>query len=56
MEPIKQKDYLPASSPSEGDHDKCTNLPLELLQRVELDIILEELAEIIESENGILTP
>jgi hypothetical protein len=31
-------------------------LPFELVQQVELDILLEELGEIIESENGIVTP
>ena len=56
MEPIKDKDFLPSGSPSESHPADINILPLEVVQRIDLDILLEELGEIIESEDGLLTP
>jgi hypothetical protein len=56
METNKPSDYLPSNSPNENKSAKTNVLPFELVQQVEIDILLEELGEIIESENGIVTP
>ena len=56
METSKTRATLSGDSPLQ---DKTVNgnvLPLEVLQKVELDILLEELADVIEAEGGILTP
>jgi hypothetical protein len=56
METNKPSDYLTSNSPNENKSGKTNVLRFELVQQVELDILLEELGEIIESENGIVTP
>ena len=56
METNKPSDYLPSNSPNDNKSGKTNGLPFELVQQVEIDILLEELGEIIESENGIVTP
>lgn len=56
MEPIKEKDFLPSGSPPESNPADVNILPLEVFQKIDLEILLEELGEIIESEDGLLTP
>lgn len=54
----KPGDYMLSEANGERELFKpsAEPLPLDLVQRMELEILLEELAEIIESEEGILIP
>ena len=54
----KPGDYMLSEANAERELFKpsAKPLPLDLVQRMELEILLEELAEIIESEEGILIP
>jgi hypothetical protein len=56
METNKPSDYLPSNSTNENTSGRPNVLPFELVQQVEVEILLEELGEIIESEDGIVTP
>ena len=58
MEMSKPGNSILSEADSEGELNQSRKkpLPLEVAQEVELEILLEELAEIIESEDGILIP
>lgn len=56
METSKSRSNSAADLPLHDDTPYGNVQPLEVIERVELDSLLEELADVIESENGVLIP
>jgi hypothetical protein len=59
METVKPKDSPSSETLADRDSSNQTNrrpASLESEEKIELEVLLEELAEIIESEDGLLIP
>jgi hypothetical protein len=59
METVKPEDSISSEVPADPDSSNQSNTrpaSLEADEKIELEVLLDELAEIIESEDGLLIP